>query len=189
VLLIPSAIATLSLWWHNWNTNSSSSTTCTTNLVQGTYPTSCMSPDNLCKSAWIQQSGSGLDPLLQTYAPHCSLQSRCDPAISSHLFPISNLTFPQRCQLPGAAPTCALVGGSIPDRGTSVEEHRSACNGRKTLQYPGSWQGWLETVTLESRSGSGSRFSYCLVGGFCNANTQFIGHKIDIYIVKYLISF
>jgi hypothetical protein len=66
MLLIPSAIATLSLWWHNWNTNSFASTTCTTNLVQGTYPTSCMSPDNLCKSAWIQQSGSGLDPLVQT---------------------------------------------------------------------------------------------------------------------------
>jgi hypothetical protein len=28
-----------------------------------------------------------------------------------------------------------------------------------------------------------------LVGGFCNANTQFIGHKIDIYIVEYLINF
>jgi hypothetical protein len=120
LLLIPSAIATLSLWSHNWNTNSSSSTTCTTNLVQGTYPASCMSPDNLCKYAWIQQSGSGLNPLLQTYAPHCSLQSRCDPTISSHLFPISNLTFSQRCQLPGVAPTCALVGGSIPNRRTSV---------------------------------------------------------------------
>jgi hypothetical protein len=30
VLMSPSAIATLSLWWHNWYTNSSSSTTCTT---------------------------------------------------------------------------------------------------------------------------------------------------------------
>jgi hypothetical protein len=31
--------------------------------------------------------------------------------------------------------------------------------------------------------------SYCLVGGFCNANTQFIGHKIGIYILEYLIKF
>jgi hypothetical protein len=28
-----------------------------------------------------------------------------------------------------------------------------------------------------------------LVGGFCSANTQFIGHKIGIYIVEYLINF
>ncbi len=31
--------------------------------------------------------------------------------------------------------------------------------------------------------------SDCLVGGFCNANTQFIGQKIGIYIVEYLINF
>ncbi len=31
--------------------------------------------------------------------------------------------------------------------------------------------------------------SDCLVGGFCNANTQFIGHKIGIYIVEYLFNF
>ncbi len=31
--------------------------------------------------------------------------------------------------------------------------------------------------------------SYCFVGGFCNANTQFIGHKIGIYSVEYFIKF
>jgi hypothetical protein len=31
--------------------------------------------------------------------------------------------------------------------------------------------------------------SYCLVGGFCNTNTQFIGHNIGIYSVEYLINF
>jgi hypothetical protein len=50
-----------------------------TTIVQGTLnPTSCMSPDNLCRSAWIQYSGGGLDPLLQTYAPHYSLQFGCN---------------------------------------------------------------------------------------------------------------
>jgi len=39
-----------------------------------------------------------------------------------------------------------------------IEERRSACNGRKTLQNPGSLLGWLETVTLASGSGSGSRW-------------------------------
>ncbi len=54
VLISPNAIASFLLCWHNWNTNSSSSTTCRTNLVEGTYPTLCMSPNNLCRSAWIQ---------------------------------------------------------------------------------------------------------------------------------------
>jgi len=39
-----------------------------------------------------------------------------------------------------------------------IEEHRSAWNGRKTLQNPGNLKGWLETVTLKSRSGSGSKW-------------------------------
>jgi hypothetical protein len=46
-LMSPNGIASFSYG----DTNSSSSTTCRTNLVQGTYPTSCMSPDNLCRSA------------------------------------------------------------------------------------------------------------------------------------------
>jgi len=37
-----------------------------------------------------------------------------------------------------------------------IEEHRSACNGCKTLRNPGSSKGWFETVNLESGSGSGS---------------------------------
>jgi hypothetical protein len=37
-------------------------------------------------------------------------------------------------------------------------KHRSACNGRRTLQNPGSLKGWLETLALKSRSGSGSRW-------------------------------
>jgi hypothetical protein len=54
-------------------------------------PTSCMSPDNLCSSAHeFQSSGGGFYPLQQrnvcTWADY-SLQSRFDPAVSSHLFP------------------------------------------------------------------------------------------------------
>ncbi len=37
----------------------------------------------------FQSFGGGLDPLLQTYAPHYSLQSRCNLAVSLHLFPFS----------------------------------------------------------------------------------------------------
>jgi len=44
---------------------------------------------------------------------------------------------------------------------------------------------------LLSKAGAGAAAdgSDCLVGGFFNANTQFIGHKIGIYIVEYLINF
>jgi hypothetical protein len=37
-------------------------------------------------------------------------------------------------------------------------EHGSACNGRRTLQNPGSLKGSLETLALKSTSGSGSRW-------------------------------
>ncbi len=43
LLMSPNARASFSLWWHKWNTFSSS--------------TSCMSPDNLFSSAWFQSSG------------------------------------------------------------------------------------------------------------------------------------
>ncbi len=62
-------------------------------------------------------------------------------------------------------------------------------NGRKTLQNTGIRKGWLETMTLKGGAAAPVDGSYCLVGGFCSANTQFIGHKIGTYIVKYLNNF
>jgi membrane protein insertase Oxa1/YidC/SpoIIIJ len=35
----------------------------------------------------FQSSGGGIDPLLQMYAPHYSLQSKCNPTISLQFFP------------------------------------------------------------------------------------------------------
>ncbi len=63
-------------------------------------PTSCMSPDNLCSSTHeFQSSGGGLDPLQQrnvcSWADY-SLQSRFDPAVSSHLFPCSAIQHSHR---------------------------------------------------------------------------------------------
>ncbi len=48
VLMSPNAIASFSLWSHKGNTFSSSSTSSSTNSVQGTYRASCINPDNLC---------------------------------------------------------------------------------------------------------------------------------------------
>ncbi len=53
VLMSPNAIASFSLWWHKWNTFSSSSTSYNTNLVYSLYPASSMSPDNFFSSARI----------------------------------------------------------------------------------------------------------------------------------------
>jgi hypothetical protein len=54
---------------------------------------------------------------------------------------------------------------------------------------PGILKGWLETVTLKAGAAAPADGSYCLVGGFCSANTQFIGHWIGTYIVEYLNNF
>ncbi len=53
VLISPNAITSFSLWWHNWNSYSSSSTSRMTNFVSGTYLTSFICPNNLFSSAWI----------------------------------------------------------------------------------------------------------------------------------------
>ncbi len=53
VLMTPNAIASFSLWWHKWNTFSSSSTSYRSTFIQGMYPASCNRPDNCCSSAWI----------------------------------------------------------------------------------------------------------------------------------------
>lgn len=53
VLISPNAITSFSLWWHNWNSHSSSSASCMTNFVSGTYLTSFICPNNLFSSAWI----------------------------------------------------------------------------------------------------------------------------------------
>jgi hypothetical protein len=52
VLMSPNAMANFSLWWHNWSNFSSSSTSCKTNFVSGTYPASCICADNLFNSVW-----------------------------------------------------------------------------------------------------------------------------------------
>ncbi len=49
VLMSLNAIASFSLLWHNWNTFPSS-TSSRTNFIQGMYPGSYISPDNLCSS-------------------------------------------------------------------------------------------------------------------------------------------
>ncbi len=53
VLMSPHATANFSLWWRTWNSFSSSPTPSSTNLVYGTYPASCKSPNNLFSSAWL----------------------------------------------------------------------------------------------------------------------------------------
>jgi hypothetical protein len=57
-----------------------------------------------------------------------------------------------KCNLSPTRPLAHLWAGQF------QIEHRSACNGRKTLQNPGSLKGWLGAVNLKSRSGSGSRW-------------------------------
>jgi hypothetical protein len=49
----PNAIANFLLCWHKWNIFSFSSPSCKVNFIQGMYPTSCMSLDNLCSSTSI----------------------------------------------------------------------------------------------------------------------------------------
>jgi hypothetical protein len=44
-------------------------------------------------------------------------------------------------------------------------------------------------VTLKAGAAAATNGSYCLVGGFCSTNTQFIGHRIGTYIVEYLNNF
>ncbi len=89
VLMSPNAIASFSLWWPKWNNYSSSSTSCKIIFLQGTYPH--INLDNLCSFKWISIIWGGLDPLLQVYAPHYSLQPRCNLPTSSHLFPLSTI--------------------------------------------------------------------------------------------------
>ncbi len=91
----PNAIASFLLWSHK--RLHSSSTLCRTNFVQG------MCPGHHAQALTIsavlnefQSPGGGLDLLLQTYAPYYSLQSRCNLAVSSHLFPFSAIQHPHR---------------------------------------------------------------------------------------------
>ncbi len=79
VLMSPNAIGNFSLWWHKWNT-----------LHHAWTLTISAVPHD------FQSSGGGLNPLLQTYAPHYSLQSRCNLAISVHLFPFSAIQHSHR---------------------------------------------------------------------------------------------
>jgi hypothetical protein len=65
---------------------------------------------------------------------------------------LSSVPSPPKCNLSSTPPITHLWPGQF------QIEHRSACNGRKTLQNPGSLKRWLEAVTLKSRSGRGSRW-------------------------------
>jgi hypothetical protein len=53
VLMRPNAIVSFSLWGFKWKTFFCSPTSCTRSFIQGTYPTSCINPNNLCNYAWI----------------------------------------------------------------------------------------------------------------------------------------
>ncbi len=100
----PNAIASFSLWWHKWNAFSSSSTSCRTNFVQGTYLASWMSPDNLYSSAWILVicgwSQSSTTNVCTSLFTSIQVRPRC------FLKPFSFLccsTLSQRCLLPTTA--------------------------------------------------------------------------------------
>ncbi len=59
----------------------------------------CIMPEPLTISAVLhefQPSGRSLDPLPQTCAPHYSLQPKCDPAVSLHLFSFSTVQHSHR---------------------------------------------------------------------------------------------
>ncbi len=88
------AIASFLLWSHKWP--HSSSTLCRNFFVQGMYPGHHAQALTICSSAWISIIWRRSDLLLQTYAPYYSLQSRCNLAVSSHLFPFSAIQHPHR---------------------------------------------------------------------------------------------
>ncbi len=59
----------------------------------------------------------------------------------------------------------------------------------KTSETPAVERDGSKQYLSKAGAATAADSSDYLVRGFCNANTQFINHKIGIYIVEYLINF
>ncbi len=104
MLMTPNVIASFMLQWHKWDTISTCFTSCRRDLVYGTYPVVCRSPDNLCSCApisivwgWSWSSPTNVCTLLFT-----SIQVRPGCFFTPFSF-LCCSTFSKRCVLPAAA--------------------------------------------------------------------------------------